>query len=90
MRASQLVLVVKNLLAEAGDTGDGGSISGSGISSEGKNCNPHYCSCLENPIDRGDWQAIVHKVPNKQSDMTEATADIHKVLQYFKMDKLRL
>ena len=65
--ASQLVLVVKNLLAKAGDTGDGGSIPGSGISSGGENCNPHQYSCLEKPMNRGDWQAIVHKVPNSQT-----------------------
>ena len=65
--ASQLVLVVKNLLAKAGDTGDGGSIPGSGISSGGENCNPHQYSCLEKPTDRGDWQAVVHKVPNSQT-----------------------
>ena len=26
-------------------------------------------SCLENPMDRGDWQATVHGV-SKESDMT--------------------
>ena len=66
-QASQLVLGVKNLLANAGDTGDGGLIPGSGRSSGGENCNPHQYSCLENPMDKGDWQAIVHKVPKTQT-----------------------
>ena len=46
--------VVKNLPANAGDTGDVGSILGSGRS-PGGNGNPLHYSCLENPIDRGAW-----------------------------------
>ena len=37
-------------------------IPGSGRSSGGGNGNPLQCSCLENPLDRGDWQATVHGV----------------------------
>ena len=33
--------------------------------------NPLQDSCLENPMDRGFWQAMVHRV--SESDMTEAT-----------------
>ena len=44
--------VVKNLLAQAGDAGDSGSIPGSGRSSgEGNGCPLQY-SCLENSRDR--------------------------------------
>ena len=32
---------------------------------------PTHYSCLENPMDRGVWQAIVHRVAN-ESDKTEA------------------
>ena len=53
--ASQVVLVVKNLPASAGDTGDPGLIPGSGRSPEGENGNPLQYSCLENPTDRGAW-----------------------------------
>ena len=42
--------------------GDLGSIPGSGRSSEEENGNPLQCSCLENSMDRGAWQAIDHGV----------------------------
>ena len=32
----------------------------------------HSTSCLENPVDRGAWQATAHGVTHKESDMTEA------------------
>ena len=48
--------VVRNLPANAGDTGDMGLIPGSGISPR-RNRNPLQHSCLENPIDRGTWWA---------------------------------
>ena len=58
--ASQLVLVVKNLPANAGDIRDAGLILGLGrISGEG-NGNPLQYSCLENPTDRGALQTAVH------------------------------
>ena len=47
--------VVRNLPANAGDTGDVGLIPGSGISPGRRNGNPLQHSCLENPIDRGTW-----------------------------------
>ena len=43
----------------AGDEGDKGSIPGLGRSSGGGNGNPLQYSCLENPMDRGAWWAIV-------------------------------
>ena len=44
---------VKNPSASAGDTGDAGSIPGSGRSPGGGNGNPLQYSCLGNPMDRG-------------------------------------
>ena len=41
------------------DVGVAGSISGSGRSPGGGNGNPLQFPCLENPIDRGAWQATV-------------------------------
>ena len=54
--------MVKNLPVKAGDAGDSGLIPGSGRSPGGRNGNPLQYSCLENPMDRGDWQATVHGV----------------------------
>jgi len=51
--------VVKNLPANAGDIRYVGSIPGSRRSSEGGHGNSLQYSCLENPMDRRDWQAIV-------------------------------
>ena len=52
---AQVVLVVKNLPANAGDVRDIGLISGSGRSPEGRHGNPLQYSCLKNPMDRRDW-----------------------------------
>ena len=67
MVTSQVALVVKNLLANARDVTDAGLISGSGKSPGGGHGNPLQCSCLENPMDRGAWWAIVHGVAKSQT-----------------------
>ena len=54
------------------DVEDVGSISGSGRSPGGGNDNPLQYSCLENPMDRGAWQAAVHRVGHNGSDRTHA------------------
>ena len=64
--------MVKNLPADAGDIRDTGLILGLGRSSGGGHGNPLQYSCLENPKDRGAWQATVHGV-TKELDMTEET-----------------
>ena len=51
----------------AGDTGDWGSIPGSGRTSGGGHGNPLQYSCLENPMDRGAWRATVHRVAKSQT-----------------------
>ena len=58
--------VVKNPSANAGDSG---SILGSGRSPGVGNVNPFQYSCLGNPMDKGVWQAAVHRVA-KESDTT--------------------
>ena len=57
-----MVLVVKNWPINSGDVRDVGSIPGMGRSPREGNSNPLQCSCLENPTDRGAWQAMVHMV----------------------------
>ena len=63
--------VVKNPPANAGDFKDEGSIPGSGRSLGGGNDKPLQYPCLENHMDRGAWQATIHRLA--ESDMTEAT-----------------
>ena len=53
--------MVKNQPANA-DVRDAGSIPGLGRSPAGGHSNPLQYSCLENPMDRGAWQATVHRV----------------------------
>ena len=53
-----------------GDSEPMGSILGLGSSLERGNENPLQYSCLENLMDKEDWQATVHEVA-KESDMTE-------------------
>ena len=58
-RTSQMVLLLKNPPVHAGDIGDVSLIPGSGRSPGGGHGNPLQFSCLENPVDRGAWQATV-------------------------------
>ena len=67
---SQVAQVVKNPPATAGDTGNLGLILGLGRSPGGGNGNPLQCSCLENPMDRGAWQAAVHGVAKSQTQLS--------------------
>ena len=61
--------MVKNLPGKAGAPEDVGSLPGSGRSPGGGNGNPLQYSCLENPTDRGAWQAIVHGVRKSQTQL---------------------
>ena len=60
--ASRVVLVVKKPLANAEDVRDVGSIPGLERFPGGGHDNLLQYSCLENPMDRGPWWAIVHRV----------------------------
>ena len=66
-RASQVALVVKNPLANAGDLRDASLIPGSGRCLGGGHGNPFQYSCLKNPIDRGAWWATVHRVAQSRT-----------------------
>ena len=65
--ASQVMLVVKNPPTNAGDIRDVGSIPGSGRAPGGGHGNPFQYSCLQNPMDRGAWQATVQRVAQSQT-----------------------
>ena len=64
---SQVVLVVKNPPANAGDIREVSSIPGSGRSLGEGYGNPLQYPCLESPMDRGVWQAIVQRVTESQT-----------------------
>ena len=66
--ASPVALVVKNLPANAEDTG---SIPRSRRSPKGGNGNPLQFSCLENTMDRVPWRATVHGATVWQDWATE-------------------
>ena len=57
-----VMLGVKNLPASAGDIRDVGLIPQLGRSPGGRHGSPLQYSWLENPMDRGAWQATVHRV----------------------------
>ena len=61
---------VKNLLANAGDAEDLGSIPESGRSPGGGNCNALQYSCLENSMSRGAWWATVQRVTKNRTQLS--------------------
>ena len=61
-------LVVKNPVANAEDTG---LIPGWGRSAGTGNGSPLQYSCLENPMDRGAWQAAAHEVTRNPTQLSD-------------------
>ena len=59
--------MVKNSPTNAEDVRDTGSIPQSGRVPGGGHGNPLQYSCLENPMDRGAWRALVHSIAKAQS-----------------------
>ena len=59
--------MIKNTPANAGNIGDAGLIPGLGRSPGGGHGYPFQYSCLENPMDRGAWQSMVHRVAKSQT-----------------------
>ena len=57
---------LKNPPANAGDMG---LIPGSGGSPAGGNGNPLQYSSLDNPMDKGVWQATIHGVTKSQTGL---------------------
>ena len=91
--------MVKNLPANAGDEGLN---PGSGRSPRGGNSNRLKYSCLKNPMDRGTWQATVHRVAKSWTQLHTAhkplgrlytvfssfTEQIFLIISLFILDKL--
>ena len=63
--------VIKNPPANAGDTGDVGSIPGSGRSPGVGNGNSLQYSCLGNSMDREAWWATVHGMAKNQTQLSK-------------------
>ena len=61
--------VCKESTCNAGDTGDISLIPGLGKAPGGGHGNPLQYSCLENPMDREAWQAMVHRVSKSQTQL---------------------
>ena len=59
--------------ASACNAGDPSSIPGLGRSPGEGNGNPLQYSCLENPMDRGAWQATVHGVAESWTRLSNFT-----------------
>ena len=71
--ASRVVLVIKNLPVNRGDTRDGSSIPGSGRFSEEGNGNPLQYYCLGNLMDRGACRVTVHGISKSQMPLRTYT-----------------
>ena len=65
---TQMAPVVKNLPTNAEDIRDAGLTPGLGRSPGGEHGNSLQYSFLENPMDRGAWWAIVHRVQRVRHD----------------------
>ena len=71
-----MAVLVKNPLANAGDVKDMGSIPGLGRHPRGGHGNLLQYSCLENPMDRGDWCMTVHRVTKSQTQLKQLSIHI--------------
>ena len=65
--------LVAQMVESICSAGDPGSTPGLGRTPGEGNGNPLWYSCLENPIDRGAWQAIVRRVTKSQTQLSGLT-----------------
>ena len=79
---SQVVLVVKNVPANAGDIRHAGSIPGSGRSPGEGNVKPVQYSYLENPMDRGSLVGFCIHGVTKSRTCLSLPALTHGVISY--------
>ena len=73
------MLVVKNPSANTGEARDAGLIPGLGRSRGGLG-NPLQYSCLENPMDRGAWWAMVCGVSKSWTQLKQLSIHIHTLI----------
>ena len=71
--------MVKNPSVNAKDTRDAVSIPGSGRSLGEEHGNPFLYYCLGNPMDRGVWQATVHRVTKTQAQPKQLSTHAHNL-----------
>ena len=67
VRLGKFSKIIKNLPASAGDVRDAGLIPGLGRSPEEGNGYLLQYSCLQNPMNRGTWQATVRRIAKSQT-----------------------
>ena len=82
-----VALVVKNQPVSPGDIRDVGLIPGLGRSPGGGHGNPLQYSCLESPMDRGAWWAVVHGVAIVGYDLV-TTPPVYTKHKDFEYDKV--
>ena len=87
-RAPQVAPMVKNLPANAGDIRDRGSVPGR--SPGGGHDNPFQYSCLENPMDREAWQAMVHGVTQSRTWLKRLCSSNSIVNTHFPLGLLKV
>ena len=82
--ASQMVPVVKNSPASAGDIRDMGFFPGLGRSPGGGHGTQY--SCLDNPMDRGAWWATIHRVKKSQTRLKQLST--HTLFQGYDLGQV--
>ena len=65
---------------DAGDVGDAGSIPGSGRSPGGGHGNPPQYSCLEHPMDREAWRAMVHGMAKSRTRLKRLRTQTRSIM----------
>ena len=71
--------VDKESTCNAEDAKGTGSFSGLGRSPGGGHASPLQYSCLENPMERGAWQAIAHRVTKTRTQWKQLITHTHRV-----------
>ena len=73
-------LVAEMVKASAYNAEDLGSVPGLGRSPGEGNGNSLQYSCLENPMDRGAWQATVHGVTKTETQLSDFTSLLSQLI----------